>query len=681
MKKRILAMLLAAAVCFGAFGYALPAAQAFSDVTDADTATAVAVLAGMGIVSGYSDGLYHPGDILTRAQFSKLAVLAENHGDQLTQSAYRSLFSDVGSKHWAHSYVNLAYTEGLVNGYGNGTFGPDDPVTVGQAVTIILRLLGYTTSDIGPFWPEDYMAKASDLGLLAGITKSSGENLNRGEAALLICAMLKSDTLSGSGYLKSYASSVVTGAVVVDNNAEADNGTLGTALVYAGGNLTYYEQSLTVASGLVGTARGTLLLNKSGMVIGFVPNDDKTVTITVSKAAADELTSSAGKTYDISGTAAAILEDTKTTYSTAWYDLIGGDQVTLFYASAGDVDLVVRSSTEKYEGTMLTGLYESASPSSTNPSTISILGISLDVTASAAKTLKTFSVGDRITVIFNASGEVASVYSASSKSTVNIGVLGNGKVTLSCGLVAAGDIDTDAETGALVSVSASALGKLDASSVSAATASKLTVATAKLGNLSLAEDVAIYEHVGNAPVSKINLSDILTATVSADKVDYYHTNSSGKVDILLLDDVTGNQYTYGMLKVGTVSGGDADKETDYTLTTVAIENSGGTSTKYTTVKEVTGNVPGGIAVTSSGELAGVITLSRAAGIKHSDFDGSDSVTVSGYTLPIATDVQVYNDVTDTWVTLSQALAFSDSFLVYYDRTLTTGAQIRVIVAQ
>jgi len=632
-------------------------------------------------VNGYSDGLYHPNDTLTRAQFSKLAVLAENHGDQLSQSAYRSLFSDVGSNYWAHSYVNLAYTEGLVNGYGNGTFGPNDPVTVAQAVTIILRMLGYTSDDVGPFWPEDYMAKASDLGLLDGISKSSGESLTRGEAALLFCAMLNSDTSAGGEYLDSYASSVVKDAVVVDNDAEADDGTLGTALVYAGGGLTYYEQSLTVASGLVGTARGTLLLDKSGKVIGFVPDDDKTVTITVSEAAADELTSSAGKSYDISGTAAAILEDNDTTYSTAWYDLVAGDQVTLFYASAGDVVLVVRCSTEKYDGTMLTGLYESASPSTSNPSSISILGISLDTTTSAAKTLKaSFSVGDRITVVLNASGEIASVYSATSKSTVNIGVLGSGKVTLACGLVATGDIDTDAEIGTLVSVSNTNLGKLAASSVSSSTADKLYISSEKLGSASLAENVTIYEHVGNAPASKIDLSDILTATVSADKIDYYHTNSSGKVDILLLDDVTGNQYTYGMLKVGSVSGGDVDESTDYTLTTVAVENSDGTTDTCTTVKDLT-DVPGGIAIMNDGELAGIATLSKVTGIGHSDFDGSDSVTVSGYTVPIATDVQVYNDVTNTWVSLEEALAFSDSFTVYYDRTLTTGAQVRVIIAK
>lgn len=56
-----------------------------------------------------------------------------------------------------------------MSGYGNGTFGPDDPVTVGQAVTVVLRLLGYTTDQVGPFWPEDYMALGEQLGLLEGV--------------------------------------------------------------------------------------------------------------------------------------------------------------------------------------------------------------------------------------------------------------------------------------------------------------------------------------------------------------------------------------------------------------------------------------------------------------------------------------------------------------------------------
>ena len=148
MKQRILALLLAAGLCLGIIGACIPAALA-ADETGVEEA--VEVLAGLGIVSGCSDGSYHPEDNLTRAQFCKLAILTEGHGDQARGSAYRTRFSDVPGGGWAAPYINLACEEGLFAGYGDGRFGPDDPVTVGQAVTVVLRLLGYTAEEIGPF--------------------------------------------------------------------------------------------------------------------------------------------------------------------------------------------------------------------------------------------------------------------------------------------------------------------------------------------------------------------------------------------------------------------------------------------------------------------------------------------------------------------------------------------------
>ncbi len=76
--------------------------------TVGDTDEAVAVLSGLGLISGYPDGLYHLEDSLTRAQFCKLAILAEGHGDQAAGSAHRSLFSDVPGSDWAAAYIDLA---------------------------------------------------------------------------------------------------------------------------------------------------------------------------------------------------------------------------------------------------------------------------------------------------------------------------------------------------------------------------------------------------------------------------------------------------------------------------------------------------------------------------------------------------------------------------------------------
>ena len=149
MKQRILALLLAAGLCLGLIAAA--PALAFSDVSGEELSEAVEVLSGLGIVSGYSDGSYHPDDALTRAQFCKLAILTEGHGGSGAGGAPTAPgFPDVPGGGWAAPYINLACEEGLVAGYGDGRFGPDDPVTVGQAVTVVLRLLGYTAEEIGP---------------------------------------------------------------------------------------------------------------------------------------------------------------------------------------------------------------------------------------------------------------------------------------------------------------------------------------------------------------------------------------------------------------------------------------------------------------------------------------------------------------------------------------------------
>ena len=213
MQKRMVSVLISAAlwlaVLASAVGLTLPASAA----TVGDVEEAVAVLTGLGIVSGYSDGLYHPEDGLTRAQFCKLAILAEGHGDQTAGSSYRSLFTDVPAMDWAISYINLAYEEGLMAGKGDGTFGPDEAVTLEQAVTVCLRLLGYTDKDIGPFWPEDYLSKAGKLGLLSGVSSNGSVALNRGEAALLLYNLIQMENAQGKVFGLDLGASSVSDAI------------------------------------------------------------------------------------------------------------------------------------------------------------------------------------------------------------------------------------------------------------------------------------------------------------------------------------------------------------------------------------------------------------------------------------------------------------------------------------
>ena len=437
MKQRILALLLAAGLCLGLIAAA--PALAFSDVSGEELSEAVEVLSGLGIVSGCSDGSYHPDDALTRAQFCKLAILTEGHGDQARGSAYRTRFSDVPGGGWAAPNINLACEEGLVAGYGDGRFGPDDPVTVGQAVTVVLRLLGYTAEEIGPFWPEDYLNKAGALGLLDGLPADGGAGLTRGDAALLLYRVLRQTDRDGQDYIDNLCASKVTGAVLLDNNAEAADGTLGTVEVYANQTISWYEPAEAVPDRLVGR-KGALLLDEAGKAVGFLPDDSSHRTLRPAEVAADGITAAGGGTYAISSGTRVLLDGAVSTYGDCWYELEGREQVTLYYTDSGALDLVVASEAAAYEGVMLTGYYENASPNAASPASITLLGVELEVADGAAAGLSAFAVGDRITVTLNGAGEVISACAPSEKRAELYGVLQEDGVELTCGLTAAGEL-------------------------------------------------------------------------------------------------------------------------------------------------------------------------------------------------------------------------------------------------
>ena len=164
MKRRIMTFLLA--VCMAVSLLAVPAGAAntaavtFSDVGDKSTAVAVESLRLLGVLDGYGDGTFRPGTVLTRAQFCKMAVYAMNGSNELGRYRTVTVFSDVKPSYWAAPYINMAAKgKNIISGYADGKFHPDRTVTVGQAVTILLRMLGYKDEDVGGVWPDSYMAE------------------------------------------------------------------------------------------------------------------------------------------------------------------------------------------------------------------------------------------------------------------------------------------------------------------------------------------------------------------------------------------------------------------------------------------------------------------------------------------------------------------------------------------
>lgn len=656
----------------------LPAAAA----TAGDTGEAVAVLSGLNVISGYPDGLYHLEDSLTRAQFCKLAILAEGHGDQTAGSTGRSLFSDVSGSDWAAPYINLAHEEGLMSGKGDGTFGPDEPVTLEQALTVCLRLLGYTEADVGPFWPEDYMAKARKVGLLEGLTAQEGQAFTRGQAVLLLYNLLRLSNTQGRTFALGLGSSWVEDAVLLSNDASAADGTAHTAQVYANGSLSWYEQSTEIDDALV-HRRGTLLLDKEGKVKGFLPDDSICKTVVAKEVTASAVTDAQGNSYEVPASAPVIVEEEKTTYSAVWYEL-EDRELTLYYAESGGITLVSAADAKRYEGTLLTGYCESALPNASDPSSVTLLGHTFSV-ADNASGLSGLSVGEKITVSLNGSGEILRAWSAEEKSATVAAVLedaGRGTLTHVSGLSLSAEISNAARAeeleGCLVRVSPIGMGKASLSALSGGTGQKLDVKGGSLGSLPLAENVKLYDQVGSAPVTEIRLEDILTDTVPADQIAYVGTNEKGEVDLLLFKNVTGDGYTYGIYRTSVASSGKEGGEDYSEWKTVAIESSAGTSVYSASTQSVRSNTFGGMAVTAGGRIAGFQTLTKVTGVSRSDFDGEDYVVLEGVRVPISDTVQVYNRDNDTWIDLITAKGYSDTMTAYYSGALGGNAKVRVV---
>jgi hypothetical protein len=175
IKRKLIALVLTAAILAALTGSAAALSSGFPDVRDSELAGDIAVLQMMGVISGDENGNFSPDGTLTRAQFCKMAVVAMGKGDQAALYQNRTIFPDVRAGHWARGYINYSVTgeNKLIIGNSDGTFRPDSPITVAQAVTILLRMLGYSDTDAGMLWPDGYLALAADKKLTDGINMSA----------------------------------------------------------------------------------------------------------------------------------------------------------------------------------------------------------------------------------------------------------------------------------------------------------------------------------------------------------------------------------------------------------------------------------------------------------------------------------------------------------------------------
>jgi len=155
----------------------------------------------MEIANGDQNGDMMLESKVTRAQFVKMAVSASASKQNAQETKLNvSLFSDVNSDFWGAGYILVGVKTGLITGYLDGTFRPDNNVKLEEAVTIVLKLLGYTENEVMGSYPNSQIAKYQSLELDTGIDAKVGENLTRYECIRLIYNALSTKNKSGSVY-------------------------------------------------------------------------------------------------------------------------------------------------------------------------------------------------------------------------------------------------------------------------------------------------------------------------------------------------------------------------------------------------------------------------------------------------------------------------------------------------
>ena len=158
----------------------------YSDIEGTACEGAVNVLSALGVVDGFTDGTYKPEQTVTRAQMAKLVVTALGVADYAT--AKTSKFVDMGAATWAIPYVEYASNLNIVNGVGNGKFNPNGLVTYEQAVTMIVRALGYTDQckEMNGTWPAIYVQKGMALGIFSDVVNGGANGATRGDIAIML---------------------------------------------------------------------------------------------------------------------------------------------------------------------------------------------------------------------------------------------------------------------------------------------------------------------------------------------------------------------------------------------------------------------------------------------------------------------------------------------------------------
>ena len=481
MKKRILAFLLAVSIAVSVL--VLPVSAASINNTALQTAiTLGAVPTGQEL-----------GANVTRGAFAKMLVSFSTYRESVdAQGTVGTLYRDVpGTSQWA-PYIRIAVQQGWMNGYTDGSFRPDNTVTLEEACAAVLKLLSYKTTDLTGSFPQAQLNKAQQIGLRDQLTCTQGQAMTYEQCTLLLYNALRANTASGSAY---------------------------------GSSLGF-----TVSNGQVDTS-SVLLKSRKGP---FVAEEGTQLPFTPVSVYRNDKTSASAELNK--------------------YD------VYYYSESLQTVWIYTRRAA---------GRITAVSPSASAPTALTVAGstYSLGSSAVASKisSLNGGGVGEVVTLLLGMDNEVADVITGEEADSVFYGVVqtanrslveDNGadvlqKISVMCtdGIIRTVNIDKSLNypTGWLVEISVTPEGEQVTAIESKSVSGTINETATALGDYALADDVQILETTSEGLAGTVRPSRIAGTKLNALTVRYYTLNEQGQIDRLILNDVTGDLWKYGVL--------------------------------------------------------------------------------------------------------------------------------------
>ena len=656
MKKRVFSLLLALVLTLSAAAIPASAAESFSDVTDKKTAQNVEVLRLLGVIEGNGAGQFNPSGLLTRAEFCKMVVVLMGKGSDAMRYKTVTIFPDVRATHWAAGYINLAVRQSepkLLAGLPDGTFQPDSYITYGQAVTILMRVLGFADQDSGGIWPDGYINLAKSTGVSAGVNLTGSANITRAQAAQLFVNVLSTGK-DGKGYTPAGCTKGDKEVTLVSMNGdklrisgEKDPKTL------------VRPSSSSALNGL----KGYLLTNSDGKVVTFVPKTSSTTGAAVSNAAvilpADKSTSGI-----------SALTDGRTDY-TVYRNGVLSSVSALRKNDVVTYDAV--SNTVYACDTRVTVYYESCEPSPSAPVSIKVLGgTSFDVLPTAQQSLSKFKPGKTMTILLTSDGAVAGAvendYSARGNA---IGIVSGSKVQLLCGSTTI-DLSLTGMTvdskldGKLVSISSSSKTSVGLYAKTGGVSGDLNVREGTLGSKKLASGVMLFDDGALK-----NLSDLTDVSVPQSRISYARTNANGEIDLIALSSTSGELY--GRVSVYTETTPEVKDESGNvtvpaeTTTKISVDVNGTTYGPYTSGYGVrSGDFVAFKENSGKTGFSQMLTLDKLGEVSASAWIGKTAVNYGGRTYTVPSDVLCWNRDGGSWLDggAEAALAYGGTMNLY-----------------